>query len=61
MSKTGLYSIIVGALVIILALFSDLIVGKGTIILGPKSYTLIVLGILFILGGAVFFKNKEKK
>lgn len=58
MSKAGLKFVIAGIIVIVFTCFYDLIAGKGIIVLGPKSYTMLVIGTLLIIIGAVFFRKK---
>ncbi|MBA7654555.1 hypothetical protein ES703_62435 [subsurface metagenome] len=59
MLKRGLNLLIVGVVIVILTYFYDLIVGKGEIILGPKSYSAMGLGAILIITGLVLMKRKK--
>lgn len=51
--------IVLGSVIIAFTFLSDLLRGGREISLGPRSYTIITLGILLIIVGIVFFEKKK--
>lgn len=58
MAKKGLKLLLPGIVIILVAYFFDLITGKGEIILGPKSYTALVMGTVMVLVGLLRLRKK---
>jgi len=58
MAKKGLSLLLLGIVIILVACFFDLMVGKGEIILGPKSYAAIVIGAVIAIAGLLRLRKK---
>lgn len=58
MSIKKLVLVISGIFVVVFSYFFDLIVGREEIILGPKSYTAIAVGVLLIIIGLALPRKK---
>ncbi len=59
MNITKWILVVLGSVVIVVTYLSDLLRGGREISLGPRSYTVITLGILLIIIGIVFFGKKK--
>ncbi len=49
-----------GIAIIVLTSLSDIIMGKGQIIFGPKSYSALAAGIILVVVGMTFRKKKVR-
>lgn len=51
--------VVSGGMIAGLTYFADFIKGRAELNLGPKSYTVITVGILLVIIGFVFFSKKK--
>jgi hypothetical protein len=58
MKKDGFILSGIGLAIFVLTLISDLLLGKGEIILGPKSIPVMMVGLILLVAGIVKLVSK---